>query len=92
MDLSEKEKEVEQALLKQWPPGRALRIWNLYLSIKGGKKKTVANLQQCELDDIDILWEKGLIYYERIYWLGQPYSVQISALPFDQPEDGLTFL
>jgi hypothetical protein len=86
MDLSDKEKAAYVSILKKLPAAKATRIWNLYLAIRAGRKRVVADLNKEERRDVVTLWEAHLIRYESVNPLGKPISVTLSALPYRQME------
>lgn len=86
MDLSEKEKSAYLAILKRESAAKATRIWNLYLSIRAGRKKFTADLKGEERRDVLILSKASLIRYESTNSLGKPSVIGISAQPFDPLE------
>lgn len=60
---TEKERRIREELQKRWPASRVERIWNLYLEIKQGKKKVVADLIENEKVDAGTLESVGLINF-----------------------------
>jgi len=63
MDLSEKENMILEEMVLGWPE-EATRLWDLYLAIKAGRKKRVADLTAADREDIFLLEKKDLIEFE----------------------------
>lgn len=63
MDLTEKENIILEEMILGWPE-EAARLWDLYLAIKTGRKRIVADLTGADREDIFILERKDLIEFE----------------------------
>jgi len=63
MDLTEKENIVLEEMILGWPE-EAAGLWDLYLAIKAGQKRTVADLTDADREYIFILERKDLIEFE----------------------------